>query len=89
MNVTEFKEMLERTGYREITTRTKDPQPANEAHAHEFAVHGLVSAGEFIITCDGVTRSYSAGDEFKVAAGQMHTEAVGPEGTCITTGRKY
>lgn len=33
--------------------------------------------------------SYKAGDEFEVAAGQIHTEAVGPEGTCVTTGRKY
>lgn len=89
MRVAEFEQMLQRKGYGEIRTRTMEPQPANAEHAHEFSVHGLVSAGEFIITCDGVTRSYSAGDEFKVAAGQMHTEAVGPEGTCITTGRKY
>ena len=33
--------------------------------------------------------SYKAGDEFEVAAGQIHTEAVGPEGTCVTTGRTY
>ena len=89
MDVTAFQEMLEKKGYREIATRTKEPQAANAAHAHDFAVHGLVTAGEFIITCDGVTRSYKAGDEFEVAAGQVHSEAVGPQGTCITTGRKY
>ena len=89
MNVTEFKEMLEKTGYREIATKSMEPMPANGEHAHEFSVHGLVTEGEFIITCDGTPRSYKAGDQFKVAAGQMHTEAVGPQGTCITTGRKY
>ncbi len=89
MNAAEFEKMLEQEGYREITTRTRDPQPANAEHAHEFSVRGFVSAGEFVITCNGVPRSYKAGDEFEVAAGQIHTEAVGPEGTCVTTGRMY
>ncbi len=89
MNVTDFEKMLEQAGFREITTRTKEPQPANGDHAHEFSVRGLVSSGEFIITCNGLARSYKAGDEFEVAAGQLHSEAVGPQGTCITTGRKY
>ena len=89
MNVTEFEKMLEQAGYREITTTSKEPQPANGEHAHEFSVRGLVNSGEFIISCDGRPRRYKAGDEFEVAAGQIHTEAVGPQGTCITAGRKY
>lgn len=89
MNVTEFEQALERAGYREIKTSTKEPQPANGKHAHEFSVRGLVSAGEFIITCDGAPRSYKVGDEFEVAAGQLHSEAVGPQGACVTAGRKY
>jgi hypothetical protein len=89
MNANEFEETLKKTGYKEIATKTMEPRPANGEHAHEFSVRGLVSAGEFIISCAGVPRSYKAGQIFEVAAGEMHTEAVGPEGTRITTGRMY
>ncbi|HRD77415.1 MAG TPA: hypothetical protein PK264_16025, partial [Hyphomicrobiaceae bacterium] len=66
-----------------------EPKPENGEHAHEFAVRGLVTAGEFIISRNGTPRSYTSGQTFEVAAGEMHTEAVGPQGTDITTGRKY
>ena len=89
MNTMEFKEMLEQSGYREITTSTREPQPANGDHAHEFSVRGLVTSGEFIISFDGEPRRFQAGDQFEVVAGQIHTEAVGSEGACVTTGRKY
>ena len=89
MNEGQFTEMLEHEGYREIRTRTMEPGPANAEHAHEFSARGLVSAGEFIITCEGAPRSYKAGEEFEVAAGRLHSEAVGPEGARVTTGRKY
>lgn len=89
MTPKEFEATLSEAGYREIATRTLGPCPANGDHAHEFSVRGLVTAGEFIIACDGKPRGYKAGEIFEVAAGQMHTEAVGPEGTCITTGRLY
>lgn len=89
MNVTQFEQILQQAGYQEITTRTREPAPANTEHAHEFAVRGFVSSGEFIITCGGQPRSYKAGDEFELAADTPHTEAVGPQGACVTTGRKY
>ena len=89
MNSAEFEAKLKEAGYGEIATTTKDPQPANGEHGHEYAVRGLVTAGEFIISFDGVPRSFKAGQIFEVAAGQLHSEAVGPEGTCVTTGRMY
>ena len=52
-------------------------------------MRSLVSAGEFIIAFDGLPRSYMPGQVFEIAAGQLHSEAVGPEGTRITTGRRY
>lgn len=89
MTTEDFEAQLKQSGYREIGTKTMEPRPANGAHGHEYAVRGLVTAGEFIIACDGVPRSFKAGQIFEVAAGQLHSEAVGPEGTCITTGRMY
>ena len=89
MNSTEFEAKLKEAGYCEIATKTMDPRPANGEHGHECSVRGFVTAGEFIISFDGVPRSFKAGQIFEVAAGQLHSEAVGPEGTCVTTGRMY
>lgn len=89
MSTTDFEAALAGAGYRDIATRSMEPRPANGNHTHDFAVRGLVSAGEFIITAGGVARSYRAGDVFEVGAGELHNEAVGPDGACITTGRMY
>lgn len=89
MNSADFEAQLKEAGYCEIATKTMDPRPANGEHGHEFSVRGLVTAGEFIITFNGEPRSFKAGQIFEVAADQLHSEAVGPEGTCVTTGRMY
>jgi quercetin dioxygenase-like cupin family protein len=86
---TEFEAKLKADGYDEVLTRTMEPRPANEEHTHEFSVRGLVTAGEFIITRSGVPTSYRAGEVFEVAAGQRHSEAVGPEGANLVIGRMY
>lgn len=84
-----FASSLKQDGYREIMTRRMEPRPANSEHSHEFSVRGLVIAGEFIVTSGGIARTYKAGDVFEVAAGQPHSEAVGPEGADLTTGRLF
>ncbi len=89
MTAADFEATLMQAGYRDIATRTLEPRPTNVDHAHEYAVRGLVTAGEFIITCGSAPRGYKAGDIFEVAAGELLTEAVGPDGTCVTTGRMY
>jgi quercetin dioxygenase-like cupin family protein len=89
MNATVFEARLKQDGYREIMTRRMEPRPANPEHSHEFSVRGLVIAGEFIITSGGIARTYKASDVFEVAAGQPHSEAVGPEGADLTTGRLF
>ena len=89
MDSAQFEQALAESGFKEIATRSLEPRPANGDHAHEFTARGLVTAGEFIVSCGGVPRSYKAGEIFEVAAGEMHNEAVGPEGACVTTGRKY
>ena len=89
MDTAEFETQLKEAGYREIGTKTLESKPANGEHGHEFSVRGLVTAGEFIIALEGMPRSFKPGQIFEVAAGERHSEAVGPEGTCITTGRMY
>ena len=89
MTAADFEATLKLAGYRDIATKTMEHRPSNTGHAHDYSVRGLVTTGEFIISCGGSPRSYKAGDIFEVAAGELHTEAVGPDGTCVTTGRMY
>jgi len=89
MKPAEFEAQLIDAGYRDIASRDMEPRPANNEHAHEFSVRGLVTAGEFIIASRGVPRSYKAGEIFEVAAGVMHSEAVGPDGASVMAGRMY
>jgi quercetin dioxygenase-like cupin family protein len=89
MDTSKFAAELERDGYREIETKTLEPRPANGDHGHHFSVRGLVLDGEFIVTMDGVPRSYGPGEVFEVAEDTLHNEAIGPQGARILTGRKY
>lgn len=89
MTAAEFESALQKAGFRDIATRSLDRRPSNGEHVHDYFVRGLVTAGEFIITSNGIADSYKAGDVFEVAAGLPHSEVVGADGTCITTGRKY
>ena len=89
MNADDFALQLKAEGFQEIETRTLEPRPANHEHAHDSTVKGLVTAGQFIVTCDGNARTYTAGEIFEVVAGVNHSEAVGSEGATITVGRLY
>lgn len=89
MEAAEFEAKLAEDGFQEIAARTMEPRPANEEHTHDFAIRGLVTAGEFIVTCNGQKQSYKAGEIFEVAAGTPHNEAVGASGASIITGRLY
>ena len=89
MTTAAFEERLKSDGYVEIETKRLDPRPANGEHGHHFDVRGLVLEGAFIVTLEGVARTYGPGDVFEVAAGQLHFEEVGPDGTTVMVGRKY
>jgi len=89
MDSTTFETKLAADGYEEISAKSFEARPANGAHVHEFSVRGLVVAGEFIVACNGTPRSYTPGEVFEVAAGELHTEAVGSDGAQIISGRKY
>ncbi len=57
-------------------------------HSHDFDAWGLITSGEFNITVDGETKIYRAGDEFKLAAGCVHSECAGPSGVTFVAGRR-
>ena len=76
-------------GYTEAEVKTYEPRPVNGEHGHHFSVHGLIIAGEFTVTKEGLPTTYLAGDTFAVAEGCLHFEAVGPDGVTLVVGRKY
>ena len=53
MDAEQFTVSLSQAGYKDIASKSMEPRPANGDHAHEYAVRGLVTAGEFIIACNG------------------------------------
>lgn len=84
-----FEAELSRGGYTQIETKVIEPRPANPPHVHDYVIRGLVLDGIFIVTEGDKPTTYRAGDIFQVAAGQSHTEEIGPQGARILVGRKY
>jgi quercetin dioxygenase-like cupin family protein len=89
MDTTAFEASLAADGYSEIEKKRYEPRPANGEHGHHFSVRGLILDGAFVVTKEGVERTYGPGEIFEVAAGTMHFEAVGPHGVELIVGRKY
>ncbi len=89
MDTTAFQSRLTADGFTEIETKRFEVRPPNGEHGHHFTVNGLVLDGAFIITLEGVERTYKPGEIFVVEAGRMHFEAVGSEGVELMVGKKY
>lgn len=89
MDIAAFESRLKADGYNEIERKRYEPRPANGEHGHHFSVRGLILDGAFVVTLEGVERTYRPGEIFEVDAGRMHFEAVGPEGVELIVGRKY
>jgi quercetin dioxygenase-like cupin family protein len=89
MDTKAFEAGLEADGYSEIERKRYEPRPANGEHGHHFSVRGLILDGAFVVTKEGVERTYRPGEIFEVAADTMHFEAVGPNGVELIVGRRY
>ena len=57
-------------------------------HQHTFDACALITAGEFTITVDGISRSYKVGEIFRLPAGTVHQESAGPQGVSYLAGRR-
>lgn len=89
MRANAFEAELKSGGYVEIETRSIDPRPANDTHAHHYDIKGLVLDGLFIVIVNGKPVPHRAGDVFAVPAGKTHAEEIGPQGARILVGKKY
>lgn len=90
MDQNTFEAELKSSGYSDIEIKAIDPRPANDAHAHDYDIRGLVLDGIFIVKEEGGRPvTYRPGEIFAVAAGRAHSEEIGLGGARIIAGRKY
>lgn len=87
MDTKAFEASLTRAGY-EISTSKAPANKVTAPHSHDFDVRALVLSGELILTTDGGSRTYRAGDVFEMTAGCVHSEQYGPEGSESLVGRR-
>jgi len=89
MDQTSFEAELHAAGYTDIVARDMEAGRFNAEHTHEFDARGLITGGEFTLTCAGEPRVLHAGDVFEMAAGTPHTELCGAGGASYVVGRRY
>jgi len=84
-----FEAELRAAGYGDIVARDMEAGKFNAEHSHEFDARGLITAGQFTLTCGGAARTYRSGEVFDMAAGTPHIEQCGPAGASYVVGRRY
>ena len=56
--------------------------------AHDFDARLLVTGGSIILTIDGQSTTYTAGDQCEVQNGTVHAEKVGPGGVQLVVAKR-
>ena len=87
MEIAQFEAQLKADGFQEIESKDLSPKPAQGKHRHLFEVRGMVISGEFTVVQPGGPVVYGPGDIYSVPEGELHDEAIGPEG-CASRVRK-
>ena len=87
MNQSEFEADLKREGYEVLYGGLRPGHEAGE-HSHDWHARIMVMGGEITLTRGGKAETFRTGDSCAVAAGEMHTEHVGPQGVAYVSGRR-
>ncbi|TCW77496.1 cupin [Burkholderia sp. SRS-46] len=82
-----FVAALEREGFAELVTVTREPGALDE-HTHPFEAKALILSGEIHLRIGDDERCYRAGDVFHLPAHLPHAERYGPAGVHYPVGRK-
>jgi quercetin dioxygenase-like cupin family protein len=88
MDTTEIESRWESEGYA-VERKTFPPHHSAQPHSHPFDARVLILAGAFTLTSQGQSRTFYPGEQFEVAAGCMHSEQHGPEGSTFLIARKH
>jgi quercetin dioxygenase-like cupin family protein len=87
MNQNEFEAELRRDGY-QIFYGGLSASTVNPEHAHDWDARVMVIGGEITLTRAGKAERFAVGDSCAVAAGELHSERVGPQGVAFIAGRR-
>ena len=79
---------LEREGFSEVVTVTREAHGVMDTHGHPFEAKALVLEGELTLRIDGSERRYVAGDVFHLRHNEQHAERYGPRGGQYLVGKK-
>ena len=88
MTPQEFDTALQAEGYSPAMTIVRSTGYSLGEHQHPFDACALITAGEFTITVEGQSRTYAAGDIFRLPAGTEHVETAGPLGSTFLSCRR-
>jgi quercetin dioxygenase-like cupin family protein len=76
----ELEKKLRKEGFSNIFVWQDRPNAFYPDHTHSGVTAHIVLEGEITVTCQGVTRTYKAGDRFDVPKETVHSAKIGPEG---------
>lgn len=88
MTPQEFDAALQADGYSPALSVERPIGYSLGDHQHPYDACALITAGEFTITVEGQSRTYAAGDIFRLPAGTEHLEKVGPVGATFLSCRR-
>lgn len=89
MDLKQLEAQLKSEGYRRTYTWQDGPGAFYPDHTHPVETAHIVLEGEMILTCNGVTTTYRAGERAPdVPAGAVHSARMGPRGCRYLIGEK-
>ena len=89
MTAQEFDAALQTDGYSPAALVERPIGYSLGDHQHPYDACALITAGEFTITVEGQSRTYAAGDIFRLPAGTEHLEKAGPVGVTFLSCRRH
>jgi quercetin dioxygenase-like cupin family protein len=79
---------LTREGFSHIFVWEDGPNTDYPEHTHRSETAHIVLSGEMIITTDGQSTTYRAGDRCDVPSGATHSAKMGPDGCRYLVGER-
>ena len=89
MTPEEFDTALQADGYSAAVSVERPPGYSLGDHQHPFDACALITAGDITLTVDGQSRTYAAGEIFRLPAGTPHLENAGPAGFAYLVCRRH
>lgn len=80
MNLNDWETKLHEDGFSRTFVWQDGPGACYPDHTHPMTTAHVILEGEMMLTSEGETRTYRAGDRCDVPANTIHSARMGPEG---------